>query len=105
MTLLEEFHITEASVSVLLSENVPVVMSCCAVPAITLGLAGLTEMETRFGGVSEFVSYRSALFKLSTLVEVPPATRTVPSSSLVALCTWRAVFKLAVEPKDCVAGE
>jgi hypothetical protein len=48
----EELQVTEASCSVLLSLKLPVAMNCCAASRGTVGLVGLSEMETRFGGVS-----------------------------------------------------
>jgi hypothetical protein len=57
----EELQVTEASCSVLPSLKVPVAINCCAVSRGTVGLLGLTEMETRFGGVSVPGSYSSAL--------------------------------------------
>lgn len=57
----DELQVTEASCCVLLSLNVPVAVKRWAVPRGTLGLPGLSEMETRFGGVSVAGSYNSAL--------------------------------------------
>ena len=48
----EELHVTEASVCVLLLLNVPVAVSFCAVPTGIDGFSGLTAIDTRFGGMS-----------------------------------------------------
>lgn len=61
---LEELQVTEASCSVLLSLKVPVAMNCCAVSRGSVGLLGLSDMETRFGGVNVAGSYSSALAKI-----------------------------------------
>ena len=59
----DELQVTDSSCSVLPSLNVPVAIKRCAVSRGTVGVAGVTEIETRFGGVSVPGSYNSALAK------------------------------------------
>jgi hypothetical protein len=92
----EELHATEAKVCVLLSLNVPVAIKDCGVPAGIEELRGLREIDTRLVGTNDAGSYNSALDKARGLSLNPPATNTAPFTSKVAVCTWRATFRLPV---------
>jgi len=59
MVVSEELHVTEASCSVLLSLNVPVAMNRWVAPSESEGVAGVTAMETRLGGVRVAGTYSS----------------------------------------------
>jgi hypothetical protein len=91
MVLLEELHVAEAKVCVLLSLNVPVAVKFWAVPAGIFGPIGLTEIDTRLAGTSVAGWYSSALDKTLPADDAPPATKTVPLFSRVAVWTYRAV--------------
>src|SRR5437660_11839236 len=91
----EELHTTDCRICVLLSANVPVAANFCPVPAGIVGVAGVTAIETRFGGIRLFVSYSSALAG-GPERDVPPTIRTIPFLRSVAVVTWRATFKLPV---------
>jgi hypothetical protein len=96
MTVLEELHVTEANVCVLLLLNVPMATKLWAVPAGIDGLSGLKEIDTRFAGANVGGWYNSDVLSARRLLELslkPPATRTNPFLSSVAVCTCRAMFK------------
>src|SRR5277367_3021700 len=92
----DELHVTEAKFCVLLSLNVPVATKDCGVPAGIEELSGLREIVTRLPGIKDAGSYNSALDKARGLSLNPPATNTAPLTSKVAVCTWRATFRLPV---------
>ena len=92
----DELHVTEARVCVLLSLNVPDATKDCGVPAGMEEFSGLREIDTRLAGTSDAGSYSSALDSAKELSVNPPATNVSPFVSSVAVCTWRATFKLPV---------
>ena len=94
-------HVTEGRAFPLLS----VATNCCVCCAATDIVAedGVTAIETRFGGIRVVGWYNSALaVGLSvlvlgagiTLLTTPPAMRTVPLLSSVAVGPWRAVISV-----------
>jgi hypothetical protein len=60
--ILEERHITEASVCVVLSVYVPVAMNRCVAPEAIVDGAGVIVIETRFAGANANGKYRSTVF-------------------------------------------
>jgi hypothetical protein len=87
----EEFQEAEASVSTLLSLNVPVAVKRCAVPSEIVALLGFTAMETSAGGVVVAGWYSSAALNALKLLSSPPARRTFPSFKSVAVWNLRDV--------------
>jgi len=102
--LSEVLQIAEGSVCVLLSLNVPVAARLREVPMVNVGLAGPILIDIKFDGAKAPGWYNSAFLKAGLPAFQPPATRTVPSVSRVAVWTWRAVSKLPVTLKFPVAG-
>lgn len=49
--LFDELHVADDSTCVLLSLNVPVAPICWLTPAVTEGLAGVSAIDTKPGGV------------------------------------------------------
>ena len=83
---LEELQVTAESCWVLPPVNMPVATNCWVVPGDNEGgTAGVTLMEMR-PGVAEGGGYSSAVFVGISPGATPPAMRTSPFSSIVAVC-------------------
>ena len=74
----------------LLSLKVPVAMNCCVEPTDSVGVAGVTVIDTNPVGVRVPGRYNSALARAAATVIDPPATSTFPLFSNVAVCPTRA---------------
>jgi len=71
----EELQATEVVRSwVVLSENVPVAMHCCVVPAAMLGLVGVTAMETSVATVTFRVVVPETAPRVAVMVVEPAAS-------------------------------
>ena len=88
----------------LLSLKVPVAMNCCVEPTDTVGVVGVTVIDTNPVGVRVLGRYNSALARTVPVLSLPPATSTCPLFSNVAVCPTRAVVMLPSQVKVPVAG-
>src|SRR5258708_7094658 len=83
--LSEELQISEARVCARSSLNVPLAFRLTALPADMQGLGGVMPIAARFCGASVLGWYNSAPVKPELKSLQPPATRTLPSPSKVAV--------------------
>ena len=67
------------------SLKVPVAMNCCVEPTDSVGVAGVTVIDTNPVGVRVPGRYNSALATPRLPMALPPATSTFPSFSNVAV--------------------
>jgi len=94
IVLSEELQVTEARVWVVVSLKVPVAVKRCGEAMETDGLKGVIAIDARLGGVSVPGWYSSALASALPELSSPPAMRTVPSLSRVAVPESRATVAL-----------
>jgi len=92
--LSEELHVADDSTCVLLSVKVPVAINGWVFPVDIEGVEGLTAIETRLGGVSEFGWYSSELATALAVVLEPPSIKIVPFVSRVAVSNTREMLIL-----------
>lgn len=102
--LSEELHVTETRVWVVLSPKVPMAVNRCAEAMGTDGLNGLIATDARPEGVSTLGWYSSALANSLPKLSSPPATKTVPSLSRVAVWESRATVALLEVAKVPLPG-
>jgi hypothetical protein len=84
--------------------KVPVAMNCCVEPTDTVGVVGVTVIDTNPVGVRVPGRYNSALARAFPVLSEPPATSTFLLFSNVAVCPIRSAVMLPVTVKVPVAG-
>src|SRR5664279_860687 len=105
MAVFDELQDTEARRSVLPSLNLPMAANCCVAPGDIMNVAGVIDIEMRFGGVRVEGSYNSAVDRTFRLKPTsPPAISTDPLFSRVAVCSARELFMLPVDANDMVSA-
>jgi hypothetical protein len=103
VVVVEDAHVTDAvRFCVVLSLYVPVAVNCCESPFATLGLAGVTAMETSAAPCTVSVVLPVTVPEVAEMVVVPTATAVArPPAAIVAA----AVFvdaQIAVAVRFCV---
>ena len=74
MLVLDDVQATSDVMScVLLSEYVPVALNCCPLPAVRVGFAGVTAIDTSVAGETVNVVLPLMPFSVAEMVEVPAA--------------------------------
>jgi hypothetical protein len=103
VAVLDEAQVTEAvRFCVVLSVYVPVAVNCGAIPLATLGLAGVTAIETSAAPVTVSVVFPVTVPEVAEIVVVPAATVVArPPAAIVAVVVLDDA-QVAVAVRSCV---
>jgi hypothetical protein len=103
VAVLDEAHVAEAvRFCVEPSVYVPVAVNCCVSPLATLGVAGVTAMETSAAGCTVSVVLPVTVPDVAEIVVVPTATVAArPPAAMVAVAVLEEA-QLAVAVRSCV---
>jgi hypothetical protein len=103
VAVLDDAQVTEAvRFCVELSVYVPVAVNCCVRPFATLGLAGVTAMETSAADITVSVVLPVMLPEVAEMVVVPAATAVArPPAAMVAVAVLDEAH-VAVAVRSCV---
>ena len=81
----EELQVTSGNNCVLPSSKVPTALNCCVVPSAMVGVAGLTEIETKCAATTVRVAVSVKLPTVAVIVVVPaPVVVASPEALMVA---------------------